>query len=70
MPQLLVCPDPAAPQNPTRNEGKSWSKQNPLGSLAAPGHELPGHRDTGRVAEGDRGNVASVFSVPLIHTAG
>lgn len=69
-PSSLVCPDPTAPQNPTSKEGKTWSKQNPLPSWAAPGHEQPGHGDTGRVAEGDRGKVAPVFSVPLIHATG
>lgn len=70
VPQLLVCPDPAAPQSPTSNEGKSWSKQNPLPCWAAPGREQPGHGDMGRVAEEDRGDVASVFSLPLIHKSG
>lgn len=71
VPQLLLCPDPAAPQNPTSNEGKLWGKQNPLPSLASPGQEQRGHGDKGRVAKGgQRERGSSFFSVPLIHPTG
>lgn len=46
-----LCPSSRrAPQNPTSNEIKSWSKQNPLCSSAA-----PGHGEGGRGGQGERG---------------